>query len=234
MTLRTIRPGDEAALTRLVFYTTGSLSEAAALVARQEAADPDTPDVINGRKALALRGGEWTEFLRLDRLHPTVTGSDDLSAGAGLIDLAAINAALIHLGLGDPEAARVRLGRTPTQLRAQLELEPRNTRFLRHGAVVEAILGNKEEALRLIERAAAIAPEATNKFVGVSISEFRTQVLALVGEKDRAIAEIARLLQTPCSLNVHLMRHAPEYASLHGDPRWKALLNDPKNNAPLF
>ena len=126
------------------------------------------------------------------------------------------------------------MSRLELALRAQLELEPRNTRFLRYGALAEAILGNKEEALRLIERAASITPEATNKFVGVSISEVRSQVLARIGEKDRAIAEIARLLKTPCNLNVHWMRHAPEYAPLRGDPRFEALLNDSKNNTPLF
>jgi hypothetical protein len=30
------------------------------------------------------------------------------------------------------------------------------------------------------------------------------------------------------------MKHHPAYAPLQGDPRFEALLNDPKNNAPLF
>jgi len=30
------------------------------------------------------------------------------------------------------------------------------------------------------------------------------------------------------------MRHSPLFAPLRGDPRWEALLADPKNNAPLF
>ena len=34
--------------------------------------------------------------------------------------------------------------------------------------------------------------------------------------------------------NIHLMKTAPEYFLLRGDPRFEALINDPKNNAPLF
>jgi hypothetical protein len=43
------------------------------------------------------------------------------------------------------------------------------------------------------------------------------------------------LLRTPYSgLNVHEMKRDPTYTPLRGDPRFEALLNDPKNNAPLF
>jgi hypothetical protein len=35
-------------------------------------------------------------------------------------------------------------------------------------------------------------------------------------------------------LNIHAMRRHPMFAPLRGDPRFEVLLNDPKNNAPLF
>lgn len=106
--------------------------------------------------------------------------------------------------------------------------------MLRTGAIVEAILGNREEALHRIEQAAKISPEAANKFIGVSISVVRTWVLAPLGDKELALSELARLLRAPSNLNVHAMRLMPSYFRLRGDPRFEALLNDPKNSAPLF
>jgi hypothetical protein len=61
-------------------------------------------------------------------------------------------------------------------------------------------------------------------------------VLAWTGEKDAAIAEYAKLFNVSSSQrpNVHEMRHHPMYHPLRSDPRFEALLNHPKNNAPLF
>lgn len=60
------------------------------------------------------------------------------------------------------------------------------------------------------------------------------QVCAVVGEKDRAIAELTELLRIPSQVNIHELKVMPVYFNLRGDPRFEALVNDPKNNAPLF
>jgi hypothetical protein len=65
---------------------------------------------------------------------------------------------------------------------------------------------------------------------------------AWVGEKDLAFTELEQLLQLPFLINiftqgpltVHGLRTSPILQPLKSDPRWEALLNDPKNNAPLF
>lgn len=35
-------------------------------------------------------------------------------------------------------------------------------------------------------------------------------------------------------MNIYARRHHPAFAPLRGDPPFEALLNDPRNNAPLF
>ncbi len=54
------------------------------------------------------------------------------------------------------------------------------------------------------------------------------------GEKEKALEGVARLLRTPNGYYVHELRAIPNLTPLQGDPRFEALLNDPKNNAPLF
>ena len=60
--------------------------------------------------------------------------------------------------------------------------------------------------------------------------------LAYVGEKDRALAEFERLLRVPFGTNAVLDRGIwnGSWKPLRDDPRFQALINDPKNNAPLF
>jgi hypothetical protein len=73
-------------------------------------------------------------------------------------------------------------------------------------------------------------------------------VHAWTGDKDRALRELTRLLHVPgqhlrrddggddywSRINVHELRSCLEFSPLQGDPRFEALLNDPKNNEPLF
>jgi hypothetical protein len=67
-------------------------------------------------------------------------------------------------------------------------------------------------------------------------------VRAWTGAAESALREYERLLQTmtirtnPIGwvLNVHAMPRHPAFFPLQGGPRFQALLNDPKNNTPLF
>jgi hypothetical protein len=103
-----------------------------------------------------------------------------------------------------------------------------------------AVLGHPEEALHAARREVELKPTENDHWEGPQAEENLAFVYAWTGDKTRAIEAYARLLQSPHvsprmgSSNVHVMRHALWFAPLRGDPRWEALLNDPKNNAPLF
>ncbi len=77
-------------------------------------------------------------------------------------------------------------------------------------------------------------PESGDAIAGPPLSLNYAQALAWCGEKDRALAELARLLRTPFGENIHGARLSLGWFPLRGDPRFQALVNDPKNNAPLF
>ncbi|HZZ19686.1 MAG TPA: hypothetical protein VFE25_09965 [Opitutaceae bacterium] len=67
---------------------------------------------------------------------------------------------------------------------------------------------------------------------GARFAGFCVDALAYAGEKDRAIAEVERLLMVPWGLNVYQV--SAELRPLHDMPKFKQLLDDPKNNAPLY
>ena len=71
-------------------------------------------------------------------------------------------------------------------------------------------------------------------FRGINARDLLAEVCAIVGEKDRAIAELKAVLQVPRQANVHELRVLPVFQNRRDDPRFEALLADPKNHAPLF
>ena len=100
--------------------------------------------------------------------------------------------------------------------------------------VMLGFLGEKQAALAAFaEFKAEREKQAVNRdYVADSLAWM--VILAWVGERDQSLAELARLLKLPSGLNVHELHRSPHYLPLQGDPRFEALLNDPKNNAPLY
>jgi tetratricopeptide (TPR) repeat protein len=142
--------------------------------------------------------------------------------------------ALFSAARGDLTAARAELSGIAA-LRSACEAEPAVPGNWTELARWEALLGSKETALACAHKAMELVPEARNAEQGRIYSVTLPFVHSWTGETDRAIAEYARLLRVPFSgLNVHEMKRHPAYAPLRGDPRFEALLNDPRNNAPLF
>ncbi|MBS0663334.1 MAG: hypothetical protein JSR48_08710, partial [Verrucomicrobia bacterium] len=171
---------------------------------------------------------DFDEFLRLGREVPGVNDS------GGAMVTGATRAAMVMAFRGDHAAAANRLKVFIEQTQARLKLDPTNIHLLRHAALACAAVGRKEEARAYADQAVAARPESKDARAGAYSCVVRAIVLAWTGDKDQAIAELARLLRKPGMLWVPVMKWEPSYYPLHGDPRFEALLNDPKNNAPLF
>jgi TolB-like protein/cytochrome c-type biogenesis protein CcmH/NrfG len=184
------------------------------------------------RKMNARLRGDFAEAIRLDREQPyddafgETHWSQDVAAAVTLADA------------GDLPAARARAETALAVMKTERERQPSNATLWSALAMAQAIMGAKDEAMRCGQRAVELLPESRDALDGPATALLFASVLARVGEKDRALAELDRLLHAPFGANVYQARHGifgwVSFQPLHGDPRFEALLNDPKNNAPLF
>jgi hypothetical protein len=228
------------------FLATGSTLEMDQLLARLPAAEADSPIWVNRRISWACRRGDSAEAIRLNRLHPQ-SDDGDSPRGRGGIRIGSdgssrwqqgLNVAVSLAAQGDRSAARARIEKFPAEMRAELERDPANSDVWSSLAQVEMLLDHPAEARRCARQAMTLLPESVDAYYGTRYRAVLAIVQAWTGERDDALKEIALLLRIPCSdwvtFNVHVMRRHPLFFPLQGDPRFEALLNDPKNNAPLF
>ena len=133
---------------------------------------------------------------------------------------------------GDRAGARARAEQALPALKADLEKKPSATIWSGLSAVY-ILQGNREEALRCARKAMELVPEANDAVSGPGFSALYGSALAWLGDKEAALAELARLLRTPYGENIYQAKYGTNWFPLRGDPRFEALVNDPKNNAPM-
>jgi TolB-like protein/cytochrome c-type biogenesis protein CcmH/NrfG len=211
------------------FLATGSFAEVDAVFKALSPTERDSELGLNLRKTWAIAKGDFAEAVRLDRIQP-YSDADGLPRWQQ-----ALFCSIPYLALGDRAGAIARLGEFPAQARALVEKEPNNVRAWAFLGGIEAVLGRKDEALRCMARTAELLPESRDALDGVQMAWNRALTYDLLGEKEKTLAEYTRLIRLPCSTaNVAAYELKYGFSTLHGDPRFEALLSDPKNHAPLF
>jgi hypothetical protein len=96
-------------------------------------------------------------------------------------------------------------------------------------------LGDKAAALALSERAMAANPIEKDALLGYAPIEILARVAAQLGEPDRAIAALKKLLSIPSEgalasrvpLTPALLRLDPMFDPLRNDPRFQELVLEP-------
>jgi len=135
---------------------------------------------------------------------------------------------------GDHDAARESWSRARSELEPFLKEQPENLGLVADLALVSTGLGDKAAAFMLIERAMAMIPIEKDAVDGPVPIEILARAAAQMGEPDRAISTLVKLLSIPYEaplaasppLTPALLRLDPMFDPLRNDPRFQKLCED--------
>jgi TolB-like protein/cytochrome c-type biogenesis protein CcmH/NrfG len=224
-----LRPGnlDELLLLAdLVYDTTDSLQAAQAILANLTPAQREDPDVIYRRKGWARDSGDLAEFKRLDEKQPY---EEDGSPIVG-----AIFAGLVYWGAGDQPLARARVAPFLEEARKQVASTPDNYLAWGNLGQLELLSGQPDAAMEHLAKATRLLPPSRDALAGPGVRFWYLSGCAMTGRKDEALTGLAELVRQPTGIPLIDIRTSLAFLPLRGDPRFQAILNDPKSRAQLF
>jgi serine/threonine-protein kinase len=134
---------------------------------------------------------------------------------------------------GDDTAAQESWSQARRELEPFLKEQPENFSLIGDLALVSMGLGDKAAAFELIERAKAVIPMEKDAVAGPIPIEILARVSARMGEPDRAIAALQKLLSIPYDgalaqnvpLTPALLRNDPMFDPLRNDARFLLLVS---------
>ena len=126
---------------------------------------------------------------------------------------------------GDESAALAAFNSARNELSQTVQNQPDYAAALCGLGVIDAVLGNKEDAIREGERAVELMPVSKNAIDGATLVRYLAVIYAWTGEKDRAIQQLAQATTEPGShMSYGYLRLHPLWDPLRGDPRFEAIV----------
>jgi len=216
---------DTVASEARIYQAQGNLEQAGKLLAGVNAQTPSFLAFLTKINQLGLER-HCDEAIRL--IHTRLTESRDLPDFERLADQMFL--ALTQQGVGDITGARATAQQLLPALDTLSKKDPDNAIFAVVLSLIHAVLGEKDVAIKEAECAITLLPSGKDAVEGPGYEENLAVVEAMVGDKDRAIPRLQRLLEIPYnnSLTPALLRLHPQWDPLRGDPRFQKLCEEKK------
>src|SRR5580704_4160495 len=126
---------------------------------------------------------------------------------------------------GDETAARAAFANARNELNQIVLSQPDYAAALCALGVVDAALGNKEDAIREGRRAVELMPVSKNAIDGAMLIHYLAAIYAWAGDKDRAIEQLSETAKLPgSSLSYGRLRLNPLWDPLRDDSRFEAIV----------
>ena len=225
---RAITPDDPTLIAwqAVIAQAQGQLREAGALLAPLPST-PDNPAVFETKIMQWLFTHRYPQAIAALK---AALAMPHASLGSIVGDYDYLLGLAYRLG-GDETAARTTWQAARGELEEMFKTSPDDSSLVASLGLISAGLGDTKQALAFGERAMQLEPTGADAVNGPGFEEQLARIQAQLGEKDQAIARLARLLKTPyfsplygASVTPALLREDPSWNALRGDPRFQSLL----------
>jgi len=206
-----------------IYQSQGNLQEAARLLSEINAQTPSENAFVAKVTQLRLERNHG-EAVRLLQARVAQFHFDSESYKC----IAQVNLAFAQYLAGDSAGAKITAEQARNTLDQFCRNQPDNAYVARVMSIANAVLGEKDSALKEAERAIMLEPRAQDAISGPGFEENQALIQTIFGENSRAIPTLTQLLQTPyMEGGFYGIPITP--ALLKFDPIW-----DPLRGAPAF
>jgi TolB-like protein/Flp pilus assembly protein TadD len=214
---------DTVAFEAKIYQAKGNLEQAGKLLVDVNAQTPSLIAFLAKMDQLFLER-HFDEAIRL--IHNRLTEYRDLTDIERLVSPYFL--VLAQEYAGDIVGARATAEQMLGSLERLCQNDPDNPNFAQVLSLTRAVLGQKDAAIKEAERAITLLPSGKDAVSGPRNEECLAFVDVLVGDKNRAIPRLQRLLEIPYQdcLTPALLRLQPRWDTLRGDPEFQKLCNE--------
>jgi TolB-like protein len=203
----------------------GNLEQAGKLLVGVNAQTPSPSAFLTKMTQLSLER-HFDEAIRL--IHSRLTEYRDLSDIERGFNQFLLVLAKEHAG--DTGGARATAQEVVGPLDTFAQKAPDNPLCALVLSQIRAVLGQKDAAIKEAERAITLRPTVKDAVAGPTYEENLAYVEVLVGDKNRPIPRLRRLLEIPYTncLTPALLKLHPQWDPLRGDPAFQKLCEEKK------